>query len=321
MGRARASPARFRVRWPLPSLLPWPRMAAAAWPCPERTYTTLSTSWSLTVSSDGGGGRRHHHWARAGASAGGRRTSCAVSGGTPGSWNDRAAARRSSTRASSDSCSVDVIDGVRWILQGREWQTNGRSSDGGRRLFVGWPEFQGRGSSVPPSVDYKLQLRSSVSPSAAPRFHVVLKLRAGSGPAWPDASPSCFRVVLGLRFKRWAHFSPARKKFVLPRPEVFKPEARWVRAGSARPGPTCRTTRFGLHGPRPGKGTIGEQYPWGPHPLGLIAFIMDLALCPLTSTRVCIALASLEGYFAHSVKSPFLELVHVVLVACFHRKN
>jgi hypothetical protein len=62
-------------------------------------------------------------------------------------------------------------------------------------------------------------------------------LRAGSGPARPDASPSCFRAVLGLRFRRWARFDPARKKFVLARHELFKPEARWARAGSARPGP------------------------------------------------------------------------------------
>jgi hypothetical protein len=31
-------------------------------------------------------------------------------------------------------------------------------------------------------------------------------------------------------------------QFVLARPKLFKPEARWTRAGSARPGPTCRTT-------------------------------------------------------------------------------
>lgn len=75
------------------------------------------------------------------------------------------------------------------------------------------------------------------------------KLRAGSGPARPDTSPSCFRAVLGLHFRRWARFGPARKKFVLAQPELFKPEARRVRAGSARPGPTCRTS------PVPGAGT------------------------------------------------------------------
>jgi hypothetical protein len=78
---------------------------------------------------------------------------------------------------------------------------------------------------------------------------------------------------------------------------------------------------LGLHGPRLGKGTRGERNPWDPHRLGLIAFVMDLALCPLTSTRACIALASLEGYFAHSMNSPFLELVHVVFVACIRIKN
>jgi hypothetical protein len=67
-------------------------------------------------------------------------------------------------------------------------------------------------------------------------------LRAGSGLARPVASPPCFRAVLGLYFRTSARFSLARIQFVLVRSKVFKPEAQRTRAGSAQPGPTCRTS-------------------------------------------------------------------------------